>query len=183
MPSWNNFFIEGGKKRTLFEGQKVFSTKVPIGYTILTGPPFYLVIRREAREGLAICRAKAVPSFLSHFKTLGVGPVPGIEPATSRSAVKSSTNWANPAVVIPVGGRLWELLAKKLGLWQCNNDLGEVLCSAVLVETRVCGVSSVSRAHKTSLRSILFCICQKHDLETRRDLGRVNFHKDFWDCY
>ena len=42
----------------------------------------------EQREGLAICRAKAVLSFLSHFKTLSVGPVPGIEPATSRSTVK-----------------------------------------------------------------------------------------------
>ena len=26
-------------------------------------------------------------------------PTPGIEPATSRSAVKRSTNWANPATV------------------------------------------------------------------------------------
>ena len=47
-------------------------------------PPFY--------EGLAICRAKAVPSFLSSFKTLSIGPTPGIEPATSCSAVKRSTD-------------------------------------------------------------------------------------------
>ena len=53
----------------------------------------------EPREGLAICRAKAVPSFLSYFKTLSIGPVPGIEPATSRSAVKRSTDWDNPAAV------------------------------------------------------------------------------------
>ena len=53
----------------------------------------------EPREGLAICRAKAVPSFLSYSKTLSVGPVAGIEPATSRSAVKRSTDWANPAAV------------------------------------------------------------------------------------
>ena len=36
------------------------------------------------------------------FKTLSIGPVPGIEPAmpaTSRSAVKRSADWANPAVV------------------------------------------------------------------------------------
>ena len=46
----------------------------------------------EPREGLAICRAKGVPSFLSHFKILSVGPVPGIELATSRSAVKHSTD-------------------------------------------------------------------------------------------
>ena len=53
----------------------------------------------EPREGLAICRAKAVPSFLSHFKTLCIVPVPGIEPATSRSAVKRSTDWDHPAAV------------------------------------------------------------------------------------
>ena len=32
----------------------------------------------EPHEGLAVCRAKAVPSFLSYFKTLSVGPAPGI---------------------------------------------------------------------------------------------------------
>ena len=42
---------------------------------------------------------KLEPPFLSHFKckTLSVGPVPGIEPTTSRSAVKRSADWANPA--------------------------------------------------------------------------------------
>ena len=30
---------------------------------------------------------------------MSVGPVPGIEPATSRSAVKRSTHWANPTAV------------------------------------------------------------------------------------
>ena len=48
----------------------------------------------EPRDALAICRAKVVPPFLSHFKckTLSVGPVPGIEPKTSRSAVKRSAD-------------------------------------------------------------------------------------------
>ena len=46
----------------------------------------------ESGEGLAICRAKVVPSFLSYFKTLSIGLAPGIEPATSRSAVKHSTD-------------------------------------------------------------------------------------------
>ena len=36
--------------------------------------------------------AKGVPSFLSYFKALSNGPVPGIEPATSRFAVKRSTD-------------------------------------------------------------------------------------------
>ena len=46
----------------------------------------------EPREGLATCSAKGVRSFLSYFKTLSIGPVPGIEPATSRSAVKRSAD-------------------------------------------------------------------------------------------
>ena len=37
-----------------------------------------------------------VPSFLSYFKTLSIGPVSVIESATFRSAVKRSTDWANP---------------------------------------------------------------------------------------
>ena len=53
----------------------------------------------EPREGLTACSAKEVTSYLSHFKTLINGPAPGIEPATSRSAVKRSTDWANPATV------------------------------------------------------------------------------------
>ena len=41
----------------------------------------------EPREGLAACTAKEVTSLLNYFKTLSTGPAPGIEPATSRSAV------------------------------------------------------------------------------------------------
>ena len=43
----------------------------------------------EKREGLATRSAKGVRSFLSYFKTLSIGAVPGIEPATSRSAVSA----------------------------------------------------------------------------------------------
>ena len=69
--------------------------RVLIGGTILrllleTGLPF--VWSSEPHEGLAVCRAKAVPSFLSYFKTLSVGPASGIEPPTSRSAVKHSVD-------------------------------------------------------------------------------------------
>ena len=41
-----------------------------------------------------VCRAKAVPSFLTNFKTLSVGSAPGIELATmaTRSAVECSTD-------------------------------------------------------------------------------------------
>ena len=58
----------------------VFSTKVVIGDTIFTS----LARSSEPRKGLAACRAKAVPSFLSYFKNLKIGPTPGTEPATSR---------------------------------------------------------------------------------------------------
>ena len=51
----------------------------------------------EPREGPAACSAKGVPSFLSYSKTLSISPAPGIEPATSRAAVKRSADWANPA--------------------------------------------------------------------------------------
>ena len=79
-------------KKALYLSVNVFSKKVLIGDT--TGPPFYVFI-----QGLAFCRAKQVPSFLSYFKTLSIGQAPGIEPATSRSAVKRTTHWANPAAV------------------------------------------------------------------------------------
>ena len=36
-------------------------------------------------------------SFLNYFKTLSVGPVLGIEPATCDSAIKRFTDWANHA--------------------------------------------------------------------------------------
>ena len=43
-------------------------------------------------KGLAVCKAKVVPSFLIYFKTLSiqssVATATGIEPATSYSAVK-----------------------------------------------------------------------------------------------
>ena len=66
---------------------------VLIGDTIFMSPAgdgsnHHFAWSSEPRE--AICRAKAVLSFLSHVKTLSVGLVPGIEPATSRSAVKHS---------------------------------------------------------------------------------------------
>ena len=63
------------------------------------GPPFYVVC--EPREGLAACSsAKGVPLFLSYFKTLSIGLVPGIEPATSRSAFPAhSSDQANTAMV------------------------------------------------------------------------------------
>ena len=67
------------KKNALYLSVNVFSMKVLIGDTILHYIALY-------------CSAKEVPSFLSHFKTLSVGAAPGIEPMTSHSAVKRSTD-------------------------------------------------------------------------------------------
>ena len=46
----------------------------------------------EPWEGLAACTAKGVPSFLSYFKTLSIGPAPDPLPPALQSS-------ANPAVL------------------------------------------------------------------------------------
>ena len=87
------YILTGCTLCTFYLSVNVFSTKVLIGDTI-----FYVSNWRrdrhftwssEPREGLACCSAKGVPSFLGYFKTLSIGPAPGIEPATSRSAVNT----------------------------------------------------------------------------------------------
>ena len=77
------------KINALYLSVKVFSTKVLIRENIFTSPTGdgTAILR-----GLAACSVKEVPWFLSYFKTLSIGPAPGIEPATSRSAVKRFTN-------------------------------------------------------------------------------------------
>ena len=72
----------------LYLSVNVFSTKVLIGDTIFTSPTG--ATRRSSRS----CSAKGVASFLSYFNTLSIAiaPVSGIEPATSRSVVKRSTD-------------------------------------------------------------------------------------------
>ena len=77
----------------------VFSSKVLIGDTIFTSPNGdgtrrHFTWSSQPREDLAACSAKGVPSQL-HVKTLSIVSTPEIEPATSRSAVKHSTYWAN----------------------------------------------------------------------------------------
>ena len=84
------------KKNALYLSVNVFSTKVLIGTLYFTSPN---------GDGTAILRghpshAKVQPPagqrkylhFSVIFKTLSIGPAPGIEPATSRSAVKRSTD-------------------------------------------------------------------------------------------
>ena len=67
----------------------VFSAKVLIGDSIIFTSP--------TGNGTAILRGH--PSHAKAVPTLSSGPVPGIEPATSRSAVKRSTDLADPAAV------------------------------------------------------------------------------------
>ena len=71
------------KRKALNLSVNVFSTKVIIGDTIFTSTTAILRGHAsEPRKGLAICsRAKVIPSFFC------------------RSAVKHSTNWANPTTV------------------------------------------------------------------------------------
>jgi len=98
----SNWFIK--QQNALYLSVNVFYTKVLIRYTIfyvsylrswtsiLRGHPSHAKV-----QPLAV--PLGVPSFISHFKTLSNGPAPGIESATSRSAVKRFTDWANPAAV------------------------------------------------------------------------------------
>ena len=82
----------------------VFSTKVLTEDTIFTYPTGDRTARHfmwssESSEGLAERSAWEVLSFLSYFKILSIDPAPGIEPATSQSALKRSTDCSYPAVV------------------------------------------------------------------------------------
>ena len=71
----------------------------------------------EPREGLAICRAKGVSSFLRYLKTRSTGPSPGIEPAISRSAVKRTIDWASQSGTDPIGLSRW---------WFCHHLNGNI---------------------------------------------------------
>ena len=75
---------------------KVFSTKELLNWGHYVYVPRWKRDRHftwssEPREGLPVCSTKVVP-FFSYFKTLSIGPAPGIEPSTSRSAVTRSTD-------------------------------------------------------------------------------------------
>ena len=75
----------------------VFCIKVLIEVTILTSSNADVT---AILHGHPNHRAKAVSSFLSYFKTLSIVPVREIEPNTSCSAIKRSTDWVmNPATM------------------------------------------------------------------------------------
>ena len=86
------------KKPWLYLSVNVMSTKL-INY-LEVGPPIYVVVRTTQRSGH--CKAKALPRAISHFSlrvSFRYRSVPGIEPATSRSAVEFSVDWA---IVLPL---------------------------------------------------------------------------------
>ena len=87
------------KKNALYVSVNVFNTNVLTGDTTLTSPTMSLLESGssfmwspEPCEGLASCNAKGILSFLSYFKTLSMGPASGIEPTTSRTTFKHSTD-------------------------------------------------------------------------------------------
>ena len=66
------------EKKAVYLSVNVFSTKALITSPTGDGTTIYVLIRTFNSQSC-------------------IGPVPGIEPAISRSAVKSSADWANPA--------------------------------------------------------------------------------------
>ena len=80
----------------MYLGRKYWLWTLFLRLLLETGPPFYVVIRATRRFSRLKCKEI---SFISQLflKTLSNGPASGIEPATSRSAVMRSTDWADPA--------------------------------------------------------------------------------------
>ena len=82
-------------------------------------------------DGTAILRghpshAKVQPAgqrkylhFSVIFKILSIGPAAGIEPATFRSAIKRSTDWANPAAVKKYFHSLFGTYNRRQNCWRC----------------------------------------------------------------
>ena len=71
------------QKNALYLSVNVFSTKIVlIRDTIFTSPTIggtaIFSWSPEPREGVAAFNVKGIPSFLSYFKTLGIGPAPRI---------------------------------------------------------------------------------------------------------
>ena len=89
-----------------------------------TGPrDRHLTWPSKPREGLAVCRAKTVSLLLSYFMTLRAGPVPGIEPAISRPAVKRCTDWTSP---VAVKGLLSFKSTPRRSLWFQNRAMSRL---------------------------------------------------------
>ena len=100
--SWLDF----KKNARLFERQGIYHKSYLLGtlffYVSNWRRDHHFTWSSEPHEGLATCSAKGVPYFLSYFKALSIGLAPGIEPATFRSALKCSTDWATLARSVSV---------------------------------------------------------------------------------
>ena len=100
------------KKNAPYLSVNVFSTKVLIGDTIFTSPTGLLDGTAISRghpshaQGSRHLQCKAVPSFLSYFKTLSISPAPGIEPATD-PALQSSA--LPPELILRVVSHAWDV--------------------------------------------------------------------------
>ena len=77
-------------KNALYLSVYVFGTIVLIRDIILTSPTGDGTTLLRGQQSHPEVQPLAV-QFLSYFKTLNIGPAQGIKPATSRSAVKRST--------------------------------------------------------------------------------------------
>ena len=78
----------------------VFSTKVLMKDRILMSPTgdgsaLLFTWSSEPHEGLVICRAKDVPSFVSYFKTLSIRSGPGDQTHDLTLCIQGSTHWAD----------------------------------------------------------------------------------------
>ena len=116
-----------------------------------TGLPFYVVIRAIRRS-----RAKVVPSFLSYFQTLSIGPAPGIEPATSRSAVKRSNDCANPAAHFELRKLFWFYVTSRITHHQISFLAEkELLSYTFLWKTVTFNIPTYQ--NKSPTQPVLFC--------------------------
>ena len=116
-----------------------------------TGLPFYVVIRAIRRS-----RAKVVPSFLSYFKTLSIGPAPGIEPATSRSAVKRSNDCANPAAHFELRKLFWFYVTSRITHHQISLLAEKELLSYTFL-WRTVTFNIPTYQNKSPTQPVLFC--------------------------
>ena len=74
---------ETKKPLYLFRSVNVFSAKVLIWDTIFMSPTGdrTAILRGHPRHAKVVgCSAKGIPSIPSYFKTLSIGPAPGIKP-------------------------------------------------------------------------------------------------------
>ena len=144
---WKKWSKNNEKKNALYVSVNVFNTNALTGDTISTSPTMSLLESGspcmwspEPCAGLASCNAKGILSFLSYFKTLSFGPAPGIKPATSRSVVKSSSDWANLAFLsiagldceIDISKSIQNVRAQRSGMVQTEVGLSSPLASLTL---------------------------------------------------